>query len=234
MPRMISEFEIVTNETFLLPLQQIWQYIPGSPIAKVFITGDVCGPFFWQGYDGYGSIPSTQSYLQKKSNDLSESGIFNYGTLLYNMMYLRQGHGGRNFSRENIFKIIDKLNFEMQRLMLNYHENGFFHHNYPYTESVWLTSWALTVFKESVDPVWERLGLFIDPSFLNRTVVWLISQQNSINGSWSEISGRTYDRKFVSNWTRDWDGRMVQLNLALTAQCLIALKTNSDVRGNAG
>lgn len=35
MPRMISEFEIVTNQTYLLPLQQIWQYIPGSPTAKV-------------------------------------------------------------------------------------------------------------------------------------------------------------------------------------------------------
>ena len=35
MPRMISEFEIVTNETFLLPLQQIWQYVPGSPECQV-------------------------------------------------------------------------------------------------------------------------------------------------------------------------------------------------------
>jgi CD109 antigen len=230
MPRMISEFEIVTNETFLLPLQQIWQYIPGSPIAKVHITGDVCGPFFWLGYD---QKPNTLDYLHKKSNALSESGIFNYGTLLYNMMYLRQGHGGRNFSRPNVLKIIDMLNYEMQRLLLNYDENGFFNHGIPNTESIWLTSWALTVFKESADPVWERLGLFIDPNFLNKTVVWLISQQNPINGSWSEPTGKIYDRKFVSNWTRDWDGRMVQLNLALTAQCLIALKVNSDVRGNA-
>lgn len=53
MPRMISEFEIVTNQTFLLPLQQIWSFIPGSPTANVYVTGDICGPFFYLGYDTF-------------------------------------------------------------------------------------------------------------------------------------------------------------------------------------
>ena len=67
---------------------------------------------------------------------------------------------------------------------------------------------------------------------MNNTVVWLISKQNPENGSWGEI-GPEYDRKFKSNFTLDWDGQMIQLNLSLTAHCLIALKTNADIRGQA-
>ena len=59
-PRMITEFEIVTNETYILPLQQMWQYVPGSPTAKVSITGDICGPFFYRGFEEF---VSTDSYI---------------------------------------------------------------------------------------------------------------------------------------------------------------------------
>ena len=220
MPRMISEFEIVTNQTFLLPLQQIWSYIPGSPSAQVFITGDVCGPFFYLGYDNF---VESDNYL-KKSFAPAEAGIFSFGTMLYNLMYMRQGHGGKNFKLENVLKILEWVNYEYLRIMITFDEQGFFtQYGVPNTASVWLTSWAITVIKDGVDPVWEQYSLFIDPEFLNRTVVWLISQQNPINGSWTE-TGPVYDRKFVSNFTKDWDGSDVQLNLALTAQCLIALK----------
>jgi hypothetical protein len=229
MPRMISEFEIVTNQTFLLPLQQIWTFIPGSPSAQVFINGDVCGPFFFLGYDNF---MNTDNYL-KKSFAAIEAGIFSFGTMLYNLMYMRQGHGGRNFPLENVLKILEWVNHEYLRIMICYDQRGFFtQYGVPGTESVWVTSWAITVIKDGVDPVWEQYSLYIDPELLNNTVIWLISQQNPINGSWAE-TGPVYDRKFVSNWTRDWDGSMVQLNLSLTAQVLIALKVNSDIRGYA-
>ncbi len=229
MPRMISEFEIVTNQTFLLPLQQIWTFIPGSPTAQVFINGDVCGPFFYLGFD---NVPLTNNYL-KKSSAAVEAGIFSFGTYLYNLMYMRQGHGGRNFALESVLKTLEWVNHEYQRIIICYDARGFFNqYCVPDTESVWLTSWAITVIKDGVDPMWERYGLYIDPELLNKTIIWLVSQQNPINGSWSEI-GPVYDRKFESNWTRDWDGQMVKLNLSLTAQCLIALKVNSDIRGYA-
>ncbi len=228
MPRMISEFEIVTNQTFVLPLQQIWSFIPGSPSAQVFITGDVCGPFFYLGYDNF---LNTDNYI-KKSYASVEAGIFSFGTMLYNIMYMRQGHGGRNFPLENVLKVLEWANFEYQRILICYDERGFFtQYGVPNTQSIWLTSWAITVIKDGVDPMWERYGLYIDPELLNKTIIWLVSQQNPVNGSWGEI-GPVYDRKFLSNYTRDWDGQMIQLNLSLTAQCLIALKVNSDIRGN--
>ena len=76
MPRMISEFEIVTNQTFLLPLQQTWSFVPGSASAQVSVTGDVCGPFFYLDNDNF--IEAT-SYL-KLSFAAVEAGIFSFGT----------------------------------------------------------------------------------------------------------------------------------------------------------
>jgi hypothetical protein len=227
---MISEFEIVTNETFILPLQQIWQYIPGSPSAQVFITGDVCGPFFFLGFDNF---INSENYLKKSSAPV-EAGIFSFGSMLYDLMYMRQGHGGKNFKLENVLKILEWVNREYLKILTYYDQRGFFNqYGLPNTESVWLTSWAITVIKDGIDPVWEQYSLYIDPHLINNAVTWLISQQSPINGSWNESTGIIYDRKFVSNWTRDWDGQQVQLNLALTAQCLIALKVNSDIRGKA-
>jgi len=229
MPRMISEFEIITNQTFLLPLQQIWSYIPGSPSAQVFISGDVCGPFFFLGYDDF---VTSDNYL-KESLAPVEAGIFSFGTMIYNLMYMRQGHGGRNFRLENVLKILEWANHEYLRILICYDRRGFFNqYGVENTESVWLTAWAITVIKDAVDPVWEQYSLFIDPELLNQTVLWIISQQNPINGSFSE-TGPVYDRKFISNYTQDWDGQMIQLNLSLTAHCLIALKVNSDIRGYA-
>jgi len=61
-PRMITEFEIVTNETYILPLQQMWQYVPGSPTAKVSITGDICGPYFFKS-GGLDEFFSTDNFM---------------------------------------------------------------------------------------------------------------------------------------------------------------------------
>lgn len=128
--------------------------------------------------------------------------------MLYNLMYMRQGMGGRYFALENVIKVLEWVNHEYQRALCTYDERGFFtQYGLPDTGSVWLTSWALSVFKDGVDPVWEQYGLYIDPDFLSRTVIWLISKQNEVNGSFSESEGPVYDRKFQSNFTLDWDGR---------------------------
>jgi len=150
-------------------------------------------------------------------------------------MYLRQGQGGKNFNLEKVLKILDWANYEYQRIIITLDKQGFFNqYGLENTESVWLTAWAITVIKDAVDPVWEQYSLFIDPELFNMTVLWLISQQNPINGSFSE-TGPIYDRKFVSNFTRlDWNGgNYIQLNLSLTAHCLIALVANKDIRGVA-
>ena len=152
-PRMVNEFEIVTNQTFILPLQQMWSYVPGSATATVSITGDVCGPFFFLGLDQF---QTTMEYF-KYSLAPVEAGIFSYGLYLYNLMYMRQGHGSKVFTNELVLKTLEWVNYEYQRILICYDKNGFFT-NYcvPDTESVWLTAWSIAVIKEGVDPMWER------------------------------------------------------------------------------
>ena len=80
-PKMMFEFELPVNESFILPLAQTWQYVPGSPQAQILITGDVCGPFFFLGYD---KRPNADDYLMA-TNAALEDGIFTFGTLTYNL-----------------------------------------------------------------------------------------------------------------------------------------------------
>jgi CD109 antigen len=129
--------------------------------------------------------------------------------------------------------MVDWANHEYLRFMITFYKEGYFNqYGVEHTKSVWLTAWAMTVAKDAVDPVWEQYGLFLDPELFNLTSLWIVSNQNPINGSFSDY-GPMYDRKFKSNLTKDWDGQMIRLNMSLTAHCLIALKVNSDIRGHA-
>ena len=66
-----------------------------------------------------------------------------------------------------MLRIIDWLNFEYQRIMICYVDKGFFNqYCVDDTDSTWLTSWALIVLKDGIDPIWELHGLFIDPAML--------------------------------------------------------------------
>ena len=42
----------------------MWQYVPGSAKAKVSITGDICGPFFYLGVEEF---MSTDNYIVTRS-----------------------------------------------------------------------------------------------------------------------------------------------------------------------
>ena len=53
-----------------------------------------------------------------------------------------------------------------------------------------------------------------------------------MSGAWNEV-GPVYDRKFRPLIAQDENGTQVELHLSLTAQVLIALVTNADVRGVA-
>ena len=220
------EFDLPLNETFLFALQQQALYVPDSPTAHLSVSGDVCGPYLVK--DGHQPILANAI---KKSSSTVEAGLFSFGSYVYDLIYMRQGHGGKGFDFNSFIKTLEWTNYEYLRVMTSYSKQGYFsQYGTEGTQSVWLTSWAITVIRDAVDPVWERYNLFIDPELLRRSAMWLMDRQNPLNGSWME-TGPLYDRKFASNLTKDWDNSNVRLNLSLTAQCLIALSANLDIRG---
>ena len=98
--------------------------------------------------------------------------------------------------------------------------------------SVWLTAWTLMTLRDAVYPEWEEKGLYIEPDLRSDIVKFFLTNQKE-NGSWGEITGIEDRHKFGVRLT-NVSGTYERLNLSLTAQVLIALQMNVDVRGIPG
>ncbi len=148
------------------------------------------------------------------------------------------GHGGRAFDQEKLMKVLTFANMEYLRFMAMYtgenpnepwRKGSFSQFGFTNESSVWLTSWALMALRDAVYPEWEEKALFIDPNLRADIVGFLLTVQQP-NGSWAELTTIIDRNKFGLRYT-NISGSYQQLNLSLTAQVLIALQLNVDVRG---
>jgi hypothetical protein len=98
--------------------------------------------------------------------------------------------------------------------------------------SVWFTAWILMTLRDAVYPEWEEKGLYIDPNLRSDIVGFFLTIQ-AINGSWAELTTAEDRNKFGSRYS-NVSGTFQLLNFSLTAQVIIALQLNVDVRGIAG
>lgn len=98
--------------------------------------------------------------------------------------------------------------------------------------SVWLTAWTLMTLADAVYPEWEEKGLYIDPKLRAEIVGFLLNLQRS-NGSWGDFKAAE-DRNKFGYRTTNISGTAQSLNLSLTAQVVIALQANIDVRAVPG
>ena len=46
--------------------------------------------------------------------------MFHFGTMLYGLIYMRQGHGARVFTQADRRMIIELLNYELLRIYVDY------------------------------------------------------------------------------------------------------------------
>ena len=148
------------------------------------------------------------------------------------------GHGGRAFDQDKLLKVLIFANMEYQRFMAMYvgenptepwRQGSFSQFGFTNESSVWLTSWILMTLRDAVYPEWEEKGLFIDPSLRSDIAAFLLTVQQ-INGSWNELTTAMDRNKFGTHYT-NVSGTLQQLNLSLTAQAVIALQLNLDIRG---
>ena len=135
-------------------------------------------------------------------------------------------------------KVLTFANMEYLRFMAMYTgdnpnepwlKGSFSQFGFVNESSVYLTSWALMTLRDAVYPEWEEKALYIDPDLRSDIVGFLVNIQRP-NGSWAEIATPMDRNKFGIRQT-NIGGTFDQLNLALTAQALIALQVNIDVRG---
>ena len=148
------------------------------------------------------------------------------------------GHGGRAFDQEKLMKVLTFANMEYLRFMAMYigdnpdepwRKGSFSQFGFTNESSVFLTSWTLMTLRDAVYPEWEEKALFIDPNLRADIVGFLLTVQRP-NGSWAELATNIDRNKFGIRYT-NISGSYQRLNLSLTAQVIIALQLNLDVRG---
>lgn len=71
-----------------------------------FSIGDIAGPYFWQGLD----VVLTSDNLIYKTVAPAEGALVGFGSMIYNIIYLRQGHGGRGFDQSKLLKLLEDAN----------------------------------------------------------------------------------------------------------------------------
>jgi hypothetical protein len=112
------------------------------------------------------------------------------------------------------------------------HVGSFSQFGFNNETSVWMTAWILMTLADAVYPEWEEKGLYIDPNLRSDIVKFFLNIQKS-NGSWAEFTPAD-DRNKFGNRLTNVSGTYQLLNLSLTAQVVIALQANIDVRGIPG
>ena len=71
-----------------------------------FSIGDVAGPYFWEGPEK----ALTSDNLIYKTVAAAEGALTGFATMMYNLVYLRQGHGGRGFDQSKLVQLLDLTN----------------------------------------------------------------------------------------------------------------------------
>ncbi len=72
----------------------------------IYSIGDVAGPYFWHGTE----TTLTSDDLIYKSTSPAEGGLIGFSTMIYNLIYFRQGHGGKGFDDKVLLTLLDLTN----------------------------------------------------------------------------------------------------------------------------
>ena len=117
------EFDITIPENFVQPLKNYLVYVPGSATADVYVSGksirmffldwliikrsgDVAGPYFWKGL----TTELTSDNLIYKTFAPADGALVGFGSMIYDIIYLRQGHGGRGFDQSKLVQLLQNAN----------------------------------------------------------------------------------------------------------------------------
>lgn len=71
-----------------------------------FYIGDVSGPYFWKGFDS----ELTSDNLVSKTFAPAEGALLGFSSMIYNIIYMRQGHGAKAFSQDQLYQLLIKAN----------------------------------------------------------------------------------------------------------------------------
>jgi hypothetical protein len=215
----VEYFDIVVDETPLIPYELNRRYIYGSPYGMVSITGDVVGPTFLN--DEPAHIEAMFPEFSGKLGKGSEFHAFNLAANTWQLHYYRL----TNQLQDNwdlVKTVFEQMNVEYAAVMRRFTSHGWISVWDNSGPSVWLTSWCIRIFQAASFQDWEDF-FYVDSQVISSAVMWLINYQH-IEGAFSETEYIPYPMH------RGMDGnRTVGMkNVSLTAHVLIALQETAN------
>ncbi|PVD21251.1 hypothetical protein C0Q70_19422 [Pomacea canaliculata] len=220
----VPDFDIPVPEQFVVPEVRDHLYVPGSPVARPSLFGDVVTPGFFQDY------LNAENILWRPYGG-GEMITFNFA---YNILTLRFMKASQQLSDERLLRTLAEMNIALQRVLgyMNGTEGSFHMFRDDPKPSLWLTAFVAKTLHQGRFGEWER-DLFIPLELINKMVVYLCQTQNETTGAWEpDMSSTSYDRKMASYQASQTE-MMFDDPIPLTAYIYIALMTTKDVSEDA-
>ncbi|XP_075233181.1 CD109 antigen-like isoform X2 [Lycorma delicatula] len=193
---------IVVEETPIVSYQEWRRYVYGSSFASLTLTGDLIGPAFPE-------TPVTLKGMLNRYSKGTESRLFEMAANVWSLHYLRLTN---QLQSSTAHTVLEEINILYAHVMKRYNSDGWFYNWNPKKPNLWLTAWALRIFKHATFPDWENV-LYIDPQVFARSITWLLKFQ-TYSGSFREYPLVSYiDSKMFLN----------DSDVSLTAHVLITL-----------
>jgi len=212
----IEFFNIIVDESPLIPYEVFRRYVAGSPKGQVTISGDTIGPTFPD--DSPVSLTSIFPTGHGRYGKGTEYHAFNLAANTWQLHYLRLTNQLTDENMNLKKDVFMQMNEEYTAVMRRFSSRGSLSMWDRSQPSVWLTAWCIQIFKDVSFQDWEDY-IYIDPEVFGHSVMWMINYQ-SVDGAFQESSHFETPHHFpMSSTTHD----NITSNIPLTAHVLIAL-----------
>ena len=213
----IEFFNIIVDESPIIPYEIYRRYVAGSPRGKMTISGDTVGPTFKDGepVDLETAFPTGHGRYGKGT----EYHVFNLALNTWQLHYLRLTNQLTDDNLELKKKVFERMNVEYTAVMRRFTSQGSWKNWDRSAPSVWLSAWCLRVLHAVSFQDWEDY-IYIDPQVFGNSVMWILNYQNE-GGAFVESSDVDTPLHYAMRASMTADNSSA--HIALTAHVLIAL-----------
>ncbi|KAJ9579706.1 hypothetical protein L9F63_004632, partial [Diploptera punctata] len=210
----LQYFDIYVEESPLVPYQNWRRYVFGSTSGEITLTGDIIGPAF-------PSVPLKTSTVLGREVKGTDGRIFELAINIWTLHYLRL----TNQLQWNLAKqVLEDVNVIFAQTMKRYDKRGWFRNWDSSKPSIWLTAWAIRIFKHASFQDWENI-FYIEPDIFSNCLKWILAHQNDL-GSFEETPwyNNPLDWKMKGKKVNGANDTVQYQNVSLTAHVLITVQ----------
>ncbi|PNF42789.1 hypothetical protein B7P43_G13621 [Cryptotermes secundus] len=209
----LQYLDIYVEESPIVPYQSWRRYVYGSTSGYITITGDIIGPAF-------PAVPLTTGVVLGREIKGTDGRIFELAVNVWTLHYLRL----TNQLKWDITKqVLEEVNVIFGQVMKRFDRRGWFKNWDNSQPSVWLTSWAIRIFKHASFQDWENF-FYIEPQIITRSIEWILQFQTEL-GSFEETTWyhNPLDATMQGKFSTRFNDSLVYRNITLTAHILITI-----------